>query len=137
GPADREGCRLVDGSVHTPKGFDVAWKQFYELGFRTLSTDPAYGGQGAPHVLQAALEEFFCGANVAFAMYPGLAQGAADVIAEFGTPRQKDIYARRMFAGKWGGTMCLTEPHAGSDVGASSSTAKPNDDGTYSIRGTK
>ncbi|MCA9582155.1 MAG: acyl-CoA dehydrogenase [Myxococcales bacterium] len=134
---DREGCHVEDGRVITPKGFGEAWKKLYELGFRTLSADTDHGGQGAPYVIQAAIEEFFCGANVAFGMYPGLAQGAADVIAEFGTDAQRALYVPKMFSGVWGGSMCLTEPHAGSDVGSATSSAQANPDGTYRIKGTK
>ncbi|HET9451332.1 MAG TPA: acyl-CoA dehydrogenase [Aggregicoccus sp.] len=134
---DREGCRVEDGQVKTPKGFKEAWKGIYEGGFKTLSIDPSHGGQGAPLMLQVLVEELLSGANVAFNMYPGLSYGAAEVIAEFGTPEQQALYVERMLNGTWGGTMCLTEPQAGSDVGAAKTTAKKNADGTYSIRGTK
>jgi alkylation response protein AidB-like acyl-CoA dehydrogenase len=134
---DREGCRLVDGQVKTPTGFKEAWGKLYESGFKSLSVAPAHGGQGAPSMLQALVEEMLSGSNVAFSMYPGLAYGAAELIATCGTPEQLKLYAERMFDGRWAGTMCLTEPHAGSDVGASRSTAKKNADGTWSIKGTK
>ncbi len=88
-------------------------------------------------MLQVLVEEMLSGANSAFNMYPGLAFGAAELIAECGTPEQKKLYVERMLNGTWGGTMCLTEPQAGSDVGAAKSTARKNADGTYSIRGTK
>ncbi|MBF5045540.1 acyl-CoA dehydrogenase [Aggregicoccus sp. 17bor-14] len=134
---DREGCRVEAGAVKTPKGFKEAWKGIYEGGFKTLAIDPGHGGQGAPLMLQVLVEELLSGANVAFNMYPGLSYGAAEVIAEFGTPEQQKLYVERMLNGTWGGTMCLTEPQAGSDVGAAKTTAKKNADGTYSIRGTK
>ena len=134
---DREGCRLEDGAVKTPTGFKDAWQKLYEAGWKTLPTDPEYGGQGAPFTLTVVVEEFLCGANAAFNMYPGLAFGAAEVIAHFGTEAQKQTYLRPIYEGRWGGTMCLTEPHAGSDVGASRSTAKKLEDGRYLIRGTK
>ncbi|MCA9601307.1 MAG: acyl-CoA dehydrogenase, partial [Myxococcales bacterium] len=134
---DREGCRLEDGNVLTPKGFKEAWKQSYEAGWRSLSNSPDEGGQGAPYVVHAAVEEFMSGSNTSFNMYPGLAHGAADVIREFGTDRQKKLFVSRMVRGAWGGTMCLTEAHAGSDVGSATSSAKKNPDGTYSIRGSK
>src|SRR5690606_24679122 len=95
------------------------------------------GGGGAPHALQALMEEMIAGANTSFQMYPALARGAAEVIAAFGTPEQHKRYLEKMVSGEWGGTMCLTEPQAGSDVGASRSVAKKNADGTYSIKGTK
>jgi alkylation response protein AidB-like acyl-CoA dehydrogenase len=134
---DREGCRVENGSVFTPTGFKDAWKKLYEQGFKTVAVDPEHGGQGAPMMLQVTVEELLSGANTAFNMYPGLAFGAAEVIAECGTPAQQKMYVERMLNGTWGGTMCLTEPHAGSDVGAAKSTARRNADGTYNIRGTK
>ena len=115
---DREGCRLEGGQVLTPRGFKEAWKGLYEQGFKTLSVDPHHGGQGAPTMLQVLVEELLSGANTAFNMYSGLAYGAAEVIAECGTAEQQKRYVQRMLDGTWGGTMCLTEPHAGSDVGA-------------------
>jgi alkylation response protein AidB-like acyl-CoA dehydrogenase len=134
---DQEGCRVEGGRVKTPKGFDRAWKLLYESGYRSLAVPERFGGQAAPHAIAAAVEELLSGSNTAFNMYPGLAHGAAEVIGEFGTDRQKKLFAQRMFDGRWGGTMCLTEPHAGSDVGAATTSAKKNDDGTYSIKGTK
>jgi len=134
---DREGCRVEDGRIITPKGFKSAWKKLYEAGWRSLSLKEELGGQGAPASLAAVVEELLSGSNTAFNMYPGLAHGAGEVIAEFGTDRQRSLFAKRMFDGTWGGTMCLTEPHAGSDVGSASTTATKNDDGTYTIKGTK
>jgi alkylation response protein AidB-like acyl-CoA dehydrogenase len=134
---DKEGCRIEDGRVKTPKGFKEAWKAIYEAGWKGIGSAPDHGGQGAPLILQACVEEMLSGSNTAFTMYPGLTHAAAEVIAECGTPEQMEKFASKMFAGTFGGTMCLTEPHAGSDVGAASTTAKKNDDGTYSIRGTK
>jgi 3-(methylthio)propanoyl-CoA dehydrogenase len=134
---DREGCRIDGGAVKTPAGFQDAWKRLYESGFKTLSVAPEHGGQGAPSTLHVLVEEMLSGANTAFNMYPGLAYGAAELIAACGTPEQTRLYAEKMFSGQWGGTMCLTEPHAGSDVGAAKSSAKKNADGTWSVRGTK
>ena len=134
---DREKCKLVDGKVLTPPGFKEAWKKLYEAGWRNLSGSEEFGGQGAPRTLQVLVEELFSGSNCAFMMYPGLALGAAELIDHCGTDEQRKLYAKTMYTGKWGGTMCLTEPHAGSDVGAASSTAKRNPDGSYSIVGTK
>ena len=99
--------------------------------------EPEFGGAGAPVMLQILIEEMISGSNPAFNMYPGLASGASEVIASFGTEEQRALHCQRMYGGVWGGTMCLTEPQAGSDVGAARTTASPNGDGTYSIRGTK
>ena len=134
---DREGCRIEAGQVKTPKGFQDAWKQLYENGFKSLGVAADHGGQGAPHALVVLVEELLSGANPAFNMYPGLAFGAAETIIECGTPEQSKRYAEKMLDGTWGGTMCLTEPHAGSDVGAAKSTAKRLGNGRYAIKGTK
>ena len=134
---DREGCRLVDGQVLTPTGFKEAWKALYETGLKQLAAPKEAGGQGAPFTLYSVVEELTSGANVALNLYPSLAWGAAEVIAEFGTDAQKRLYADKMFTGIWAGTMCLTEPHAGSDVGAASSKAERQPDGRYKITGTK
>jgi alkylation response protein AidB-like acyl-CoA dehydrogenase len=135
--ADAEGCKVVDGRVITPTGFKDAWKKLYEAGWKAIAVDADYGGAGAPHSMQVLVEEMISGANTAFAMYPGLAFGAAEVIESFGTPEQKALYCSRMYGGQWGGTMCLTEPQAGSDVGSAKTTASRNADGSYTIRGTK
>lgn len=134
---DIEGCKLVDGRVVTPTGFKDAWKKLYEAGWKSMSVSPEFGGAGSPFSVQIIVEEFMSGANTAFNMYPGLAFGAGEVIGHFGTPEQKKLYATRMFGGVWGGTMCLTEPHAGSDVGSATTTATKNADGSYNIKGTK
>ncbi|MCC7541705.1 MAG: acyl-CoA dehydrogenase [Deltaproteobacteria bacterium] len=134
---DREACRFEGGRVYTPEGFKEAWRRLYDEGWQALGVPEEHGGQGAPRILQAAFTELLSGANAAFAMYPGLAFAAAELIENCGTPEQTERYARPMFAGKIGGTMCLTEPHAGSDVGAATSSARPLPDGTYAIQGTK
>jgi alkylation response protein AidB-like acyl-CoA dehydrogenase len=134
---DREKCKLVDGKVLTPSGFKDAWKKLYETGFRQLSGPAEYGGQGAPRTLQVLVEELLSGSNVAFMMYPGLALGAAELVEHCGTPEQKKRFAAKVFTGEWGGTMCLTEPHAGSDVGSARTSAKLGADGQYRIQGTK
>jgi alkylation response protein AidB-like acyl-CoA dehydrogenase len=134
---DREGCKLVDGNVITPKGFKEAWKQLAEAGIKQIAVPREFGGQGSPYSLFTLIEEITCGANTAFNMYPGLSWGAGEVVAEFGTEAQKKRYAERMFNGTWAGTMCLTEPQAGSDVGAASSKAIKQPDGTYKITGSK
>jgi alkylation response protein AidB-like acyl-CoA dehydrogenase len=134
---DREGCKLENGQVRVPRAYEEAWKRLYEAGWRQLSVDPDFGGQGAPLTMQCVAEELFTGANPAFMMYPGLTHGAAELVHAFGTPEQKERYAKPMFGGRFGGTMCLTEPQAGSDVGAATSTAKKRADGHYDIVGTK
>jgi alkylation response protein AidB-like acyl-CoA dehydrogenase len=134
---DIEGCKLVDGKVITPTGFKEAWKKLYEAGWKAIAVPPEHGGAGAPRSVQVLIEEMLSGANTAFNMYPGLAYGAAEVIEHFGTPEQKKTYCQNMFTGLWGGTMCLTEPHAGTDVGSAKTSAARNPDGSYSIRGTK
>jgi hypothetical protein len=134
---DREGCRIENGRVITPTGFQDAWNKIYEAGWKTVATSVEDGGQGAPHALQVIVEEIIAGANTAFSMYPGLAHGAAEVIAAFGTHEQREKYLAKMYGGTWGGTMCLTEPQAGSDVGSARTTATKQADGTYLIKGTK
>jgi len=134
---DAEGCHLEAGRVITPKGFKAGWTSLYEAGWKSIGVDPEYGGAGSPHSVQILVEEMLSGANPAFNMYPGLAFGAAEVIHSFGTEAQKHLYCSRMFGGSWGGTMCLTESNAGSDVGSASTSAKKNADGTYTITGTK
>ena len=134
---DTEGCRIENGSVKTPRGFQDAWKKLYEAGWKSVAAPTEHGGAGAPSSVVTCVEEMLCGSNTAFNMYPGLTYGAAEVIAQFGTPDQQALFCERMFTGKWAGTMCLTEPHAGTDVGSSKTTAKRNADGSYSIRGTK
>ena len=134
---DIQGCKLENGNVITPTGFKDAWKKLYEAGWKSIAVPAEHGGAGAPRSLQVLVEEFLSGANAAFNMYSGLAYGAAEVIEQFGTPDQKKQFADSMFSGKWGGTMCLTEPHAGTDVGSSKTTATRNPDGSYVIRGTK
>jgi alkylation response protein AidB-like acyl-CoA dehydrogenase len=137
---DAEGCRLEGGKVITPRGFKEAWKSLYEAGWKQIALDERWGGAGAPHALQVVIEEMISGANTAFSMYSGLTFGAAEVISSFGTEEQKKLYCPRMFGGTWSGTMCLTEPQAGTDVGSAKTSASPvsgASDGSYSIRGTK
>jgi len=134
---DMQGCRLENGEVKTPTGFKDAWSKLYEAGWKAIGVPVEQGGAGAPRTLQVLIEELLCGANAAFNMYPGLAYGAAEVIEQFGTPEQQKLFAHAMFNGRWGGTMCLTEPHAGTDVGSAKTSASRNPDGSYTIRGTK
>ncbi len=134
---DIQGCRLEGGSVVTPKGFQEAWKKLYEAGWKSIGVSQDHGGAGSPRAVQVLVEELLSGSNAAFNMYPGLAYGASEVIEHFGTPDQKKLFCERMYNGTWGGTMCLTEPHAGTDVGSAKTTATRNADGSYVIRGTK
>jgi alkylation response protein AidB-like acyl-CoA dehydrogenase len=132
-----KGCKLVDGQVVTPEGFKDAWSKLYEMGFKSLSVSSEWGGQESPRLVAAAVGELLAGANAAFDMYPSLTFGAVELIESFGTEEQKQLFCQKMFDGVWGGTMCLTEPQAGSDVGLSSTTAVKNADGSYQIKGTK
>ena len=135
---DVEGCtRHQDGSVTTPAGFREAYDQLREAGWAALAQPGEYGGQGLPHVLNFAVEEFMSGANQAFAMYPGLASGAVAAILAKGSDGQKAKYLPRMIAGEWLGTMNLTEPHCGTDLGLIRTKAEPQVDGSYRITGTK
>ncbi|HTL33726.1 MAG TPA: acyl-CoA dehydrogenase [Kofleriaceae bacterium] len=137
GVGDEVGCKLENGQVKTPPGFKEAWKELFKAGWTTLSVEEKHGGQAGPFTLAMVVGEFLCGSCTSFNMYPALTQGAADVIVAFGTEKQQATYVENMFNGKWAGTMCLTEPHAGSDVGSASTIAKKRDDGTYNIQGTK
>ncbi len=134
---DRVGCVLENGRVKTPPGFKEAWKSLYQAGWRGLGVSPQHGGQGGPMAVALMASEMMSGANTAFNMYPGLAQGVGEVITAFGTPAQVAAYSRKIVTGAYGGTMCLTEAHAGSDVGAALTRATPIGDGTYKIDGTK
>lgn len=134
---DREGCKVIDGGVVTPRGFKEAWKQLAEAGIKQVSAPKEFGGQGAPFGLQALIEEITSGSNTAFNMYSGLTWGAAEVIGDFGTEEQKKIYGGKMFSQQWAGTMCLTEPQAGSDVGSATTKAAKQPDGRYKITGSK
>ncbi len=134
---DEQGCRIEDGRVLTPDGFKDAWDKLWEAGWRTIAAPSRWGGQDAPTMLGSFVEEMLCGANTAFTMYTGLTLSAAELLLEFGTEKQKKKYVPKMLSGEWTGTMCLTEPHAGSDVGAASTMATRNSDGTYNVRGTK
>ncbi|WP_435200818.1 acyl-CoA dehydrogenase C-terminal domain-containing protein [Qipengyuania sp. 902] len=135
---DQEGCtRNEDGSVTTPKGFKEAFDLFNEAGWGTLSHPEEFGGQGMPHVLGFAMEEFISSANQAFGMYPGLTNGAISALIAKGTQEQKEKYLPKMVSGEWTGTMNLTEPHCGTDLGMIRTKAEPQSDGSYAITGTK
>ncbi|HQP65190.1 MAG TPA: acyl-CoA dehydrogenase C-terminal domain-containing protein [Quisquiliibacterium sp.] len=135
---DEEGCvRAPDGSVRTPQGFKEAWQAFTAAGWPALSCDPAFGGQGLPHTVQTAMQEMMNACNQAFTMYPGLTHGAYNALLAHGTLEQKATYLPKMVSGEWTGTMCLTEPHCGTDLGLLRSRAEPQADGSYRISGTK
>lgn len=137
-PGDREGCtRHDDGSVTTPKGFKEAYAKFVEGGWSGLTQDPEYGGQGLPHVLGFCFEEMMISSNHAFAMYPGLSAGAMAAISIDGSEEQKQKFLPKMVEGTWTGTMNLTEPHCGTDLGMLRTKAEPQADGSYKISGTK
>ena len=135
---DLEGCtRHADGSVTTPTGFKDAYKQFCEGGWTTLSAPEEFGGQGLPQVLATAVSEYVLSANQAFEMYHGLTAGAIASLLVKGSDEQKAKYVPKMVAGTWTGTMNLTEPHCGTDLGLIKTKAEPNADGSYAISGTK
>ena len=134
---DQEGCSYKDGEVTTPKGFKEAYDTFTEGGWTGLSCDPEYGGMGMPTLLNTVMQEMICSANMSFGMYPGLSQGCYEALHKFGTDEQKALYLPKLVEGIWSGTMCLTEPHCGTDLGLIKSKADPQDDGSYKITGTK
>jgi alkylation response protein AidB-like acyl-CoA dehydrogenase len=134
---DEQGCRLERGQVHVPAEFKAAWKALFEAGWRTLAVEEKHGGQGGPFTLAMMVEEMMCGSCTSFNMYAALTQGAGEVIQHFGTPEQQATYVPKLVDGTWTGTMCLTEAHAGSDVGSAQMQATRRPDGKYSIKGTK
>jgi acyl-CoA dehydrogenase len=135
---DQEGCvRNPDGSVRTPKGFKAAYDAYVAGGWMGLSMPEAFGGQGLPTTLNVILQEFQSSANLALAMYPGLTQGAIAALLQHGSDEVKQTYVPKMVAGAWTGTMNLTEPHCGTDLGLLKTKAVPNGDGSYAITGTK
>ena len=134
---DEQGCKLENGVVRTPEGFQDAWKQMAEGGWMGLDASPDYGGQGMPHLLNTATGELFSTANMAFQMYVGLSHGAASALAVHGSDQQKETYLPKIYSGEWTGTMNLTEPHWGSDLGLIRTKAEPQDDGSYAITGQK
>jgi len=134
---DIQGCKLENGKVTTPEPFKRLYELFCEGEWLATTESPEWGGQGMPRTVASAAAEYFNGANYPFMMYPGLTHGAGKLVEEFGTDEQKRLFLKNMYSGKWAGTMLLTEPEAGSDVGALTTSAKKNDDGTYSITGAK
>ncbi|MDY0040548.1 MAG: acyl-CoA dehydrogenase [Desulforhabdus sp.] len=134
---DREGCRFDNGIVNVPEAFHKAYKLYCEGGWIAISDPPEVGGQGLPFVVANAALEFFSAANWALIMYPGLTHGAARLLQKYGTSDLQDVYMYKMFSGEWGGTMCLTEPGAGSDVGNLRTRATRRPDGAFNIQGQK
>jgi len=135
---DTQGCtRADDGSVATPDGFRDAYRAYAEGGWIGLAADPAYGGQGLPYTLAAAMNEFVSSANMALGMYPGLTQGAIAALTLHGNDAQKSTYLPKLVSGEWAGTMNLTEPQCGTDLGLIKTKAVRNADGSFAITGTK
>lgn len=134
---EREGCRLENGVVRTPTGFREAYQAFVEGGWSALNCAPEYGGQGLPHAVHVLVEEMICSSNLAFSLYPGLTHGAYVALERFGSQPLKDTYLPKLAAGVWSGTMCLTEPHCGTDLGLCRTKAVPQEDGSYRLTGTK
>ncbi len=136
---DHEGCHHDRDAktVTTPRGFKEAYKQFCDAGLPGFACDPKYGGLGMPVVVNTALSEMFCSANLAFGMYPGLSHGAYNALHTYGTDAQKDQFLPKLVSGEWSGTMCLTEPQCGTDLGLIKTKAVKQADGSYAITGTK
>ena len=134
---DEEGCQFNDGEVSTPKGFKEAYKKFVELGFGSLSAPVEHGGQGLPPSLGVVMSEMMGTSNWSWGMYPGLSHGAINTLEAHGDEHQKEVYLTKLISGEWTGTMCLTESHAGSDLGIIRTKAEPQADGSYKITGTK
>lgn len=134
---DAEGCVFNNGSVKTPKGFKEAYDTFTQGGWMGLSCSKEWGGQGLPLLLNFLLDEMVCSANLSLGMYPGLSHGAYNAIEKHGSVELKTRYLPKMVTGEWSGTMCLTEPHCGTDLGLIKTRALPREDGSYAISGTK
>ncbi|RDI28411.1 hypothetical protein DFR41_101164 [Pseudacidovorax intermedius] len=136
---DTEGCTLdvKTHAVTTPKGFKEAYAQYVEGGWPALSCDPQFGGQGLPHTVNQCLYEMLNSANQAWTMYPGLSHGAYEALVAHGTDEQKKTYLPKLVSGEWTGTMCLTEPHCGTDLGLLRTKAEPQADGSYKLTGNK
>jgi alkylation response protein AidB-like acyl-CoA dehydrogenase len=134
---DEMGCTFDNGVVTTPSGFKQAYAKYVEGGWAALGGDPAYGGQGLPHSVSLFLEELMGSANMAWAMYPGLSRGVINALETHGSDEQKSRFLARLLTGEWTGTMCLTEPQAGSDVGLVRTQAEPLADGAYAVSGSK
>ncbi|MCB1842703.1 MAG: acyl-CoA dehydrogenase family protein, partial [Halioglobus sp.] len=136
---DQMGCSYDPEShaVTTPDGFREAYRQFAEAGWTALDAPIDFGGQGLPHVLKFVVDEIVCSNNLSLGMYPGLTHGAISALYAHGSEAQQQTYLEKLVSGEWTGTMCLTEPHCGTDLGMIRTRATPNDDDSYSIEGTK
>ena len=134
---DEEGCSWDNGNVTTPTGFKEAFQVFAEGGWCGLGGNPAYGGMGMPKVLASQFDEMICSASLAFTLYPNLSAGACLAIDAHASDTLKETYLPKIYSGEWAGTMCLTEPHAGTDLGIIRTKAEDNGDGSYRISGTK
>jgi alkylation response protein AidB-like acyl-CoA dehydrogenase len=134
---DEEGCHYENGVVRTPKGFKEAYKAFSEAGWGALNADPQYGGQGLPETIAKLVEEMICASNISFGLYPGLSHGAYLALKSHGSSELKDFYLPKLVSGEWSGTMCLTEPHCGTDLGLLRTKAVPQEDGSYKLNGSK
>jgi alkylation response protein AidB-like acyl-CoA dehydrogenase len=134
---DQEGCRLENGKVSTPKGYKAAYDQYVAGGWQGLSHPAEYGGQGLPMSLGMVKAEMMGTANWPFLMYPGLSLGAMNTIMQYASDALKKIYMPPLTEGRWTGTMCLTEPQCGTDLGQVKTRAEPQPDGSYKITGTK
>ncbi len=134
---DKEGCQFDNGKVTVPESFHRVYGLLKEGEWVAMTEDPEWGGQGMPTTVAMAANDYLVGANYAFMIYQGLTNGAGKLIESFGSEKQKQLFLEKMYAGEWTGTMLLTEPEAGSDVGALSTSAVKNDDGTYTITGNK
>ena len=134
---DAEGCHYENGVVRTPRGFKDAYRAFVDNGWSALNADPVYGGQGLPESVSKLVEEMICGCNLAFGLYPGLSHGAYLALKSHGTDALKNLYLPKLVDGRWSGTMCLTEPHCGTDLGMLRTKAMPQSDGHYKLSGSK
>ncbi|HEX5581764.1 MAG TPA: acyl-CoA dehydrogenase family protein, partial [Gemmatimonadaceae bacterium] len=134
---DAEGCHFENGVVTTPKGFREAYQAYCDGGWPALTGEAEYGGQGLPHLARYVLDEMLCSSNLSFSMYPELAHGAVALLEQWGDEELKRRFLPKMLDGTWGGTMCLTEPQAGTDLGLITTRAVPAGDGAYEVTGTK
>ncbi len=134
---DQQGCTLKDGVVTVPDGFKEAYDQYIEGGWTALTEEPQYAGMGLPYSVSTIVSEILSSTNTSFSLYPGLTHGAAKAIRACGTQEQKDTYLHKFSEGTWSGTMCLTEPHCGTDLGLIQTKAEETPDGNYQLSGTK
>ncbi|WP_261842941.1 acyl-CoA dehydrogenase C-terminal domain-containing protein [Aliamphritea ceti] len=134
---DEQGCLFSNGKVSTPEGFKAAYKQFCDGGWAALACDPEYGGSGLPKTINTLLEEMICSANLSFGIYPGLSFGAYSAISRYANESLKQTYLPKLADGNWSGTMCLTEPHCGTDLGLCRTKAEVQADGSYKLTGSK